>query len=370
MNIHSIPNTPQQPLEPVTPLVTTSAVVAPAMVNPAQEMADSMEEISMRFSEHVEKSTKSLAERSIKSRSEQRVEKLAELYQLLTSQDTHTLDQEVRKLLAMNQQQMLLDDLLKSVGGDPAKAEVLLQKALLQAKGSRPAEQVARLEQLSQELHAQHGAQVMAGLNTAGALALFSQDPDNRQSLRQLYYQHIVGQASLATLFDALLTRFDEHHFAQGIHTLMRAMTDDLAAQFPSLPRGHLRVLLRDLNASQQLSNILNGVQAMLLKLSAKGMLKEMTAARMTRRLIDFTQTSIYPREVKTLGNETVGDHPLAHVVLLNALYPLIQKMPLPLWKDGKSRQSTLNLILRLMTEYAHYERQHTTQSVGSHNPQ
>ncbi|MCA2016950.1 type III secretion system gatekeeper subunit SctW [Vibrio tritonius] len=370
MNIQAIPNTPPQPLEPVTPLAAATKTVAPVMVNPAQDMADSMEEISMRFSENVEKSTKSLAERSIKTRSEQRVEKLAELYQMLTSQDTNTLNQEVRRLLALSQQQMQLDDLLKSVGGDPAKAEVLLQKALLQAKGSRPAEQIARLEQLSQELHEQHGAQVMAGLNTAGALAMFSQDPDNRQSLRQLYYQHVVGQASLATLFDALLTRFDEHHFAQGIHTLMRAMTDDLAAQFPSLPRGHLRVLLRDLTASQQLTNILNGVQAMLLKLSAKGMLKEMSAARLTRRLIDFTQTSLYPREVKTLSNETVGENPLAHVVLLNTLYPLIQKMPLPLWKDSKSRQSTLNLILRLMTEYAHYERQQNAQSAGSSNPQ
>ncbi len=51
-------------------------------------------------------------------------------------------------------------------------------------------------------------------------------------------------------------------------------------------------------------------------------------------------------------------EEPLDHLQFLNALYPLVQQLPLPIWKDGKSRQNTLNLLLRIMTEYAQYERQ------------
>ena len=366
MNIQSISHSTPQ-LDPLNqPVIKQAEQTVKAMFNPAQSMADSMEEVSMKFSESVEKNSKSLEERTIKPRSEQRIEKLAELYELLTNHDTQTLNQEARRILSQGQQQLSIALLLDTAKGDPAKAEVILQKALAEARTTGQANKVQQLELLGQELYAKHGAEVMAGLNTAGALAMFSQDPEHRQTLRQLYYQHIVGQGSLATLFDALLTQFDEAHFAQGLHTLIRALTDDLAAQFPSLPQGQLRVILKDLTASQQLSHILNSVQVMLRKLAAKGMIQSMSAAKLTRKLVEFTQSSLYPREVKNLNTETVGDDPLAHVVFLNALYPLVQKLPLPLWKDNKARQNTLNVILRLMTEYAHYERQQESQATRS----
>ncbi|WP_110186378.1 type III secretion system gatekeeper subunit SctW [Pokkaliibacter plantistimulans] len=321
-------------------------------------LADSMEEISMKFSESVERHSKSLEERSVKPRTLLRIEKLEALYTLLNSHADSRLDEDVRKLLAMGQQKFSLDQLLDLVGGDPAKAEVLAQHAMHRAKAQGNGTLLNNLQQVVQSLHSEHGAEVQAGINTAEALAMFSQDPQQRQNIRSLYYRNIVGQASLAAIFDALLSQFDEHHFSQGIHTLMRAMDDDLRSQFPSLPVNQLRVLLRDLTASQQLSNILNGSRELLNKMAAKHMARQMSAARLTRRLVEFTQSNIYPREIKTLSDDAVGQSPLHHLQFLNALYPLIQQMPLAIWKDGKSRQGTLNLMLRMMTEYAHFERQ------------
>lgn len=322
------------------------------------DMANAMEEITMKFSESVERNSKSLEERTVKPRTLLRIEKLEALYGLLTGNADNKQDGEVRRLLAMGQQSISLSQLLEHAGGDPTKAEVLAQHALHRARRQGDSTTAHHLQQVMQALHSEHGDEVRAGINTAEALALFSQEPQQRQSMRQLYYRSIVGQASLVATFDALLSQFDERHFGQGIHTLMRAMSDDLSSAFPSLPPSQLRMLLRDLTASQQLTNILNGCRELLGKLVAHHPNLQMSPARLTRRLLDLTQANVYPREIKTLSEDIVGQAPLDHLQFLNALYPRMQQLPLPIWKDGKSRQSTLNLLLRMMTEYTQYERQ------------
>lgn len=359
MNLTSATRAPTRdtahPPPAISPSGAANVIKAPS---PADDLSDAMEEVAMKFSESVERNSKSLEERAMRPRTLLRVQKLQALYTLLTSDSDSRLDREVRRLLAMGQHQVSLSQLLELAEGDPAKAEVLAQHALHRARAQGNTTAAGHLQQAMQALHSEHGDEVQAGINTAEALALFSQEPQQRQTMRQLYYRTIVGQASLAAIFDALLGQFDEQHFSQGIHTLMRAMADDLSAAYPSLPASQLRTLLRDLTASQQLSNILNGCRELLEKLGARRLARQMSAARLTRRLVDFTQTNLYPREVKTLSEDTVGEDPLDHLQFLNALYPLVQQLPLPIWKDGKSRQGTLNLLLRIMTEYAQYERQ------------
>lgn len=355
MNIHSVADT--QNLNTAYQATPTSTQVPASKANPVNDMESSMEEISMKFSESVERNNKTLEERSVKPRRPLRAEKLEALYQLLAGPGEQLHD-EIRRILALGQQQLSLDYIMKRAEGDPAKADILLQHAMHQARAQGNQDKLKTLQSLSHSLNEEYGREVQAGINTAEAMALFSQDPQQRQSIRSLYYKNIVGQASLAAIFDTLLSQFDERHFTQGVHTLMRAMTDDLSSQFPSVPTPQLKVLLRDLTASQQLSNILNNSRGLLERFSARGMMQDMTPPRLTRRLIDFTQGSLYPREVKALSDDTVGSSPLQHVKFLNALYPLVKKMPLPLWKDGESRRGALNLILRMMTEYAHYEKQ------------
>ncbi|MDW6001960.1 type III secretion system gatekeeper subunit SctW [Vibrio mangrovi] len=368
MSIHSISNT--NSLEALYTPPPTSVAKTAAPHPPMEDMSDAMEEISMKFSESVERNSKSLDERSVKPRMLQRIEKLQALYGMLTSHESGNLDGDIRKLLAMGQQELSLSLLLKMSDGDPAKADILAQHAMHRARAQNQPEKFNQLQKLLQELNQEHGQEVRAGINTAEALALFTQDPQQRQNMRSLYYQNIVGQGSLAAIFDALLSQFDEAHFSQGVHTLIRAMTDDLSSQFPSLPSGQLRAMLRDLTASQQLTGILGGCKEILTKLAAKHILQDMTAPRLTRRLLEFTQSSVYPREIKSLSDDTVGNSPLNHVKFLNSLYPLIQKLPLPVWKDGKARQGTLNLVLRMMTEYAHYEQQHAAQVAAQQTQQ
>ncbi|SHO55657.1 type III secretion system gatekeeper subunit SctW [Vibrio quintilis] len=355
MNIHPAINhhAPGTALNASQPLST--AVQTPVPVN---DMSDAMEEISMKFSESVERNSKSLEDRRVRPRQQLRIDKLEALYSLLTSQDDRQQDEKVRQLLMMGQKNLSLSRLMTHADDDPATADILLQHAIHRAKSSQDNPLLNQLRQTAHSLEQEYSQEIQAGINTAQALAKFSQDPQQRKNIRELYYRNVVGQASLPGIFDTLLSQFDERHFSQGIHTLIRAMTDDLSSQFTSMPPGQLKGLLKDLTACQQLSHILGRSRELLQKFAAKGIPGDMSSARLTRRLIDLTQSSIYPREIKSLANDTVGQSPLHHTKLLNAVYPLVREMPLPLWKDVKSRQGALNLMLRMMTEYAHHEQQ------------
>jgi type III secretion protein W len=337
---------------------TTAPQKAAEVKSVANNESDNMEEISMKFSESIERNSKSLEKRTIKPQTQMRAEKLEALYKLLAGQGDQ-LHEEIQRILARGQQALSMEAFMSAANGDPTKAEVLLQHATHQTKTSGNHALLKTLQNISQELNEEHGQDILAGINTAEALAMYSQDPQQRQNMRNLYYRNIVGQGSLAAIFDTLLSQFDEKHFAQGIHTLMRALSDDISSLFPSKPGAQLKALLKDLTASQKLNSILNSSRDLLDRVSTQHPPQDMSAARLTKRLIDFTQGSLYPREIKSLSDDTVGQDPLKHVKFLNSLYPLVKEMPLPLWKDGESRRSALQVILRMMTEYTHYERQH-----------
>lgn len=355
MNIHPAihHHQPETVLNTSQPLSTS----APPPV-PANDMSDTMEEISMKFSESVERNSKTLEERQVRPRQQLRIDKLEALYNLLTNPDERQQDEKVRQLLTMGQKNLSLSQLMTLADDDPATADILLQHAIHRAKNSQDNPLLNQLKQTSHTLEQEHGREILAGINTAEALAKFSQDPQQRKNIRNLYYRNVVGQASLAGIFDTLLSQFDEQHFSQGIHTLIRAMTDDLSSQVTSMQPAQLKGLLKDLTACQQLSHVLGRSRELLQKFTAQGISRDMTPARLTRRLIDLTQSGVYPREFKSLADDTVGQSPLHHSKLFNAVYPLVRDMPLPLWKDGKNRQGALNLMLRMMTEYAHHEQQ------------
>ena len=319
--------------------------------------SSSFEEISMSFSESVERNSKSREERLVRPRHRMKVEQMKALYELLGHGANHAHEESVRKLLQLAEKnpRLGLNDLLELAEQDPAKADILLQLAKNRAKP----ENQQKLQSVTQELHQRHGVEVSAGINTAAAIAQFSKDSGQRQQLRNLYYQTIMGQASYGAVFDALLKEHDEHHFVHGLHTLIGALNEDMASQFPSMSKKQLQTVMRDLTACQHLTNILHGCRELLNSLVAKGFQQMMTATRLTHRLVQFTQANIYPREIKTLNTDVMGANAGLSVQLMfmNKLYRMLDQMPAVIWKEDKMRQSTMSLIKRVMGESAELER-------------
>ncbi|QXI31267.1 type III secretion system gatekeeper subunit SctW [Pseudomonas vanderleydeniana] len=357
MKINSYNDVVPLDLLPRPPIVPeTSASV------PDNPLIDSMEEVALKFSESVERHSKSLDERQISESSRgqrvERIEKLAELYRLLDYSDQPSLEQQARRMQMQLLQQPSLQSALSVAEQDPARADILLQQALRLSTSEGRDTEAQSTRGLIDELRQLHGDRIRAGFNTAGAIALFSQDPQHRTAMRQLYYSAIVGQQPLASLLEGLLERFSEEQFGRGLRTLQRALADDIAALSPSLPGGVLGSMLRGLGSCGQLNNLLKACQALLDRQRQHQPRSNMTSLAMSKRVLRFCGNGFFARDLTLLGEDTLGQAPHLQPWFFNGLYPLLQNLPLVLWKDLKTRQNGLRLLQNLMDQLARQERQ------------
>nr|WP_298141159.1 type III secretion system gatekeeper subunit SctW [uncultured Pseudomonas sp.] len=336
----------------------------------SQSLSDSMEEVSMVFSASVERNSKALNERNVTGkkplRNIERVEKLAELYRLLDQPSLLSLGKQAQQMQSLLRQKPSLEDLLDLTEKDPTRASIVLQQVQRQAQahGNHADSQVA--EQYLGTLHEEYGEQIRAGLNTASAIAEFSADPSQKQAMRHLYYQAVVNQQSVGGILDALLERFEEKDFSRGLRSLQRALADDIGALAPSLTPSALRGLLGKLNASSQLSHTLQSSHELLERMTTDTTKPGLSAVQLTRNLLRLSANGVFVRDFQNLTQEAVGKDPLRQAPFLNALHPLVQHLPMPLWKDPKTRQSALGLMRTLLDEQARSERLLQAQSAAT----
>ncbi|MFP8968085.1 HrpJ domain-containing protein [Pokkaliibacter sp. CJK22405] len=325
-------------------------------------LSDNLEEISMSFSEKEE--SKGIGDREITDRPNQRmrVQKIMSLYHLMEENSNGGLTDISSQLRRIAQNPNFnLDDVLSKSKSDPALANLALQHAIGEANKEGKTDEAAKLNGALDDLmqHEEHGAKARAGINTAAAIAAFSKDPKNRAQMRDVYYAGIAGkgsQGSLIAMFDALLSRFDEKHFNQGIHVLINAMNDDLNSSNPSKPKNVISMLLKDMTASQDLNSVLNQAGDLLRRMKRKGADTSMTAARLTRRLLDFTQSRILPRDVKQLTNDCAGGELPMQMTFMNALKQLLKdKLPVSIWGDDM-RAPVMEVVDRVMADMSRQE--------------
>ncbi|WP_323169450.1 type III secretion system gatekeeper subunit SctW [Pantoea agglomerans] len=331
---------------------------------PTSPLEDSMEEVSMTFAEHVERKSKGLNQRKVVaqpcSRAMQhieRIEKLDELMKLLEHPQhaqLETLNQKMQTLLQRSPSPHL-DELLEAAGHDPVRCDVVLRHTLVQAQRAQNTELASSAVQSLEMLHKEKGAEVSAGLNTASAIASFSTDPTQKQAMRQLYYQTIVHLQSGNAMLDALLNSFGSVHFNQGLRTLQRALSDDLAARSSSIPRRALQKILASLQDAGNISQTLTASNILLKRLSGKLPDIKFSPIELTRRLLNLSGNGAYLRDLQNLACDVAGQHPHHQLLFLNGLVPLVYHLPLGLWRDDKSknRQMALNLLRTMISEYA-----------------
>ncbi|UPT55862.1 type III secretion system gatekeeper subunit SctW [Dickeya zeae] len=327
---------------------------------------DAMEEVTASFGEQVERKSKALSRRQISQPQSrmlaniERIEKLTELFQLLENPKHPTLDQQIRQMQALLQQSVppTVDAILQAAGGDAARSDIVLRHVLSQAQQQQDAALTQAASQSLTQLQQEKGPEVRAGLNTAAAISLFSTDPNQKQALRELYYQRIVHQQSPAALLDALLERFDAQHFAAGLRTLQRALAADIASLAPSISKPVLSRMLSNLNDSRQLSHTLSASQSLLARLASRMPECTLGAVELTRRLIGLSGNGAYARDLHNLGREVAGQDRQRQLLFFNGLLPLVNDLPHPLWRDAKNRLTALQLIRGLIGDVAQYEKQ------------
>ncbi|CAH6373770.1 type III secretion system gatekeeper subunit SctW [Pantoea agglomerans] len=349
--------------------VSQPVSVAPSLAGassrmPGSPLEDSMEEVSMTFAEHVERKSKALNQRKVVAqpgtRAMQHIERIEKLDELMTllEHPQHTrleiLNQKMQTLLQRSPSPCL-DELLEAADHDPVRCDVVLRHTLVQAQRVQNIELAEKAVQSLERLHKEKGAEVCAGLNTADAIASFSTDPTQKQAMRQLYYQTIVHLQSGNAMLDALLNSFGSVHFNQGLRTLQRALSDDIAARSSSIPRRALQKILASLQDAGNISQTLTASNMLLKRLRGKLPDIKFSPVELTRRLLNLSGNGAYLRDLQNLSRDVAGQHPHHQLLFLNGLVPLVYHLPLGLWRDDKSknRQMALNLLRTVIGEYA-----------------
>nr|AAO34609.1 HrpJ [Dickeya chrysanthemi] len=337
---------------------------------------DAMEEVAASFGEQIERKSKALNRRQISQPQSrmmaniERIEKLTELFELLENPKHPTLDQQIRQMQGLLGQSSppSVDAIMQAAGGDAARSDIVLRHVLSQAQQQQDASLTQTAGQSLEKLHQEKGPEVRAGLNTAAAISLFSTDPNQKQALRDLYYQRIVHQQSPSALLDALLERFDAQHFAAGVRTLQRALAADIASLAPSISKNVLSKMLTSLNDSRQLSHTLSASQSLLARLASRMPECTLGAVELTRRLIGLSANGAYARDLHNLGREVAGQDLQRQLMFFNGLLPLVNDLPHPLWRDAKNRLTALQLIRGLIGDFAQYEKQQQQDNAVSMN--
>ncbi|WP_040001191.1 type III secretion system gatekeeper subunit SctW [Dickeya chrysanthemi] len=337
---------------------------------------DAMEEVAASFGEQIERKSKALNRRQISQPQSrmmaniERIEKLTELFELLENPKHPTLDQQIRQMQGLLGQSPppSVDAIMQAAGGDAARSDIVLRHVLSQAQQQQDASLTQTAGQSLEKLHQEKGPEVRAGLNTAAAISLFSTDPNQKQALRDLYYQRIVHQQSPSALLDALLERFDAQHFAAGLRTLQRALAADIASLAPSISKNVLSKMLTSLNDSRQLSHTLSASQSLLARLASRMPECTLGAVELTRRLIGLSANGAYARDLHNLGREVAGQDLQRQLMFFNGLLPLVNDLPHPLWRDAKNRLTALQLIRGLIGDFAQYEKQQQQDNAVSMN--
>ncbi len=265
--------------------------------NPAAELQDAMEELSMHFEE---KAAKKLGERKLgetRSRASAYLEAVEAWEKTLPDMpDREFMDRALRNLRQAMQN-----------GGDLPDAGRLLQEL---AKGSEdPSHQFAMLDILEaalgegdealrdlvgaarEQLVKEKGAEVSAGINLAREVNARATTPEEMQSLRDLYRGEVIGFTTPQDCYRSLVASRGIAGLSAAIEFLLAGCGADLQSPSPSQMPEELRRIMLDLQCVQVLRTVFDSLAALVSRMSAQfGETCRFGGEAMTGKVLDFTE--------------------------------------------------------------------------------
>ena len=265
--------------------------------NPAAELQDAMEELSMHFEE---KAAKKLGERKLgetRSRASAYLEAVKAWEKTLPDMPGREfMDRALRNLRQAMQN-----------GGDLPDAGRLLQEL---AKGSEdPSHQFAMLDILEaalgegdgalrdlvgaarEQLVKEKGAEVSAGINLAREVNARATTPEEMQSLRDLYRGEVIGFTTPQDCYRSLVASRGIAGLSAAIEFLLAGCGADLQSPSPSQMPEELRRIMLDLQCVQVLRTVFDRLAALVSRMSAQfGETCRFGGEAMTGKVLDFTE--------------------------------------------------------------------------------
>ncbi len=232
-------------------------------VDANSKLADAAEEMSFAASEKVEKklserksgskealrsSATELAEKFVNMMADsQAAKKLHPFLDSLKNMGDSATESDIRQLLGehfgdASDQYAALSFAEEALAKDPAKAELL-----------------TKLKNVKAQLLHEAGPAIRSGLNIAAdVLAYAKKGFEGAEALRDLYRFSILGGQTIASVYNAIMTRYGATQFSQSLEFLLRAASSDLDGKLmgSSLEPSQLKNSIDDIYHVQSLGNM------------------------------------------------------------------------------------------------------------------
>lgn len=315
---------------------------------PGTTAAD-FEEMTFMLSAEMEKKMKAINSRNFAgqtttARRVESIEKLRKMYELLDSEhDQRSLQFRAKKIVEFASEER---DFPFSDDSIPAGNYIVLNEAAELAKSQGNEAALHHIEKQIDTLQTQDGAKVDAGLNTAEVLHGAFESNNEREAMRAIYYQSILGAASVSTLMTSLLNSFGDRDFSKSIQTLTKAVMQDIRSARPSTAPEQLEAKLKDLNSVNYCRSIVNDSKQFLQNFLKKKDVSDQQSVALTREILTFTRGSIFANDLDTFAVRYAGSDADHKIVFLNAIFPFIKSLPEVLWENQKNRMTGLQTIL------------------------
>ena len=266
------------------------------MPNPAQELQDSMEELSFQFEE---KEMKTVGERRLGERNTMRSAYLTAVESwkaVMPDMPGGAYMERMRRQLRNMQSGGSLPDadgLLRMLGEgsrDPSHQFAMLD-ILEKSLGPGDGDMRTLFAAAREKLQAEHGEEIRAGLNIAEAVNETAEDASEISRLRDLYRSEVLGFTSPQACFRALLQRGGPDGIQAAVDFLVKGCTVDLASPEPSRVPEDLRRIMLDLQCVNVLTAMMDKLGGLAGKMQSQfGIPCALTGAELTSRVLDLTE--------------------------------------------------------------------------------
>lgn len=323
---------------------------------------DIKEEVGLMFGEKAESKKQAeqrrLNQHRVRYRHLLNKVELHKIYAMLDARDAGRQQVSLQQLRDALKRRAATDELLTILDDDPARCDLLLRVMEREARSDGDEELRHMVGQHLETLEQNHGERLRAGLNIAGAIAELTDNPQQKQSLRNIYYNSIVHQQSAMAMVDLLLEHFAPQGFTTGLRTLQRALADDIAALASSIGTGALRHIQTGLFEAGQVNHTLEESRTLLARMAGKMALGDMDHVELARRLLHICHNGAFQQDFSQLGHDVVTDAQPRHLsIFFNGILPLVRDLPIGLWKIKDGRQTVLKLLENHNTQLLKDER-------------
>jgi type III secretion protein W len=250
-----------------------------------------------------------------------------------------------------------LEDLLALVDGEPAMAMAALQAAAKQANAEgHPAEHAA-LSVWARELGIKHGGTRRSDISALRPSTNSGANRRRRIDTRHLYSDATAVMESVKGLIESLMGGQEKsEHFQLKLQQMQSTITHDFAAMAPTASQKQIRSIVRAGNVVRHVAVLLDGCKKILKRMSGKNPLGITEPVNFLQSLLRLSADGLQIKETQSLARVIGGEHLKHQLAFLNALRPMVQELPLVLWRDLDKRRLALNNLRALMTQLTEQE--------------